>query len=75
MVKEGNYLLSQLHLFFSHRRIFQSGAVKYSLKCNAFKDHFDEHFAHFFFFFFDAIKDVYKGLNGFPTYFSLQYQR
>ena len=23
---------------------------------------------------FDAVKDVYKGLNGFPTYFSLQYK-
>ena len=23
---------------------------------------------------FDAVKDVYKGLNGFPTYFCLQYE-
>ena len=23
---------------------------------------------------FDAFKDIYKGLNGFPTYFSLRYE-
>ena len=62
-MKEVNDLLSQVHfLFFSCRMAFQSGThSKIILTDNCTK-------------IFDAVKDVYKGLNGFPTYFSLQYK-
>ena len=62
-MKEGNDLLSQVHLlFFSCRMAFQSGThSKIILTDNCTK-------------IFDAVKDVYKGLNGFPTCFSLQYE-
>ena len=50
---------------------FQSGTVKYLVK---FKTHSKIILTDNCTKIFDAVKDVYKGLNGFPTYFSLQYE-
>ena len=62
MVKEGNDLSSQLHLFFSCRLAFQSGTVQYLVK---FKTHSKIILTDNCTKVFDAVKDVYKGLNGF----------
>ena len=63
---------SQVHLlFFSCRMAFQSGTVKYLVK---FKTHLKMILTDNCTKIFDAVKDVYKGLNGFPTYFSLPYE-
>ena len=61
----------QVHFFFSCRMAFQSGAVKYLVK---FKTHSKIILTDNCTKMVDAVKDVYKGLNGFPTYFSLQYE-
>ena len=50
---------------------FQSGTVKYLVK---FKTHSKIILTDNCTKIFDAVKDVYKGPNGFPTYFSLQYE-
>ena len=50
---------------------FQSGTVKYLVK---FKTHSKIILTGKCTKIFDGVKDVYKGLNGFPTYFSLQYE-
>ena len=50
---------------------FQSRTVKYLVK---FKTHSKIILTGNCSKMFDAVKDVYKGLNGFPTYFSLQYK-
>ena len=50
---------------------FQSRTVKYLVK---FKTHSKIILTGNCSKIFDAVKDVYKGLNGFPTYFSLQYK-
>ena len=71
-MKEGNNLSSQVCLFFFSCRIaFQSRTVKYLVK---FKTHSKIILTDNCSKIFDAVKDVYKGLNGFPTYFSLQYK-
>ena len=51
--------------------VFQSGTIKYLVK---FKTHSKIILTDNSTKTFDAVEDVYKGLNGFPTYFSLQYE-
>ena len=71
-MKEGNDLSSQVHLlFFSCRMAFKNVTVKYLV---LFKTHSKFILTDNCTKIFDAVKDVYKGLNGFPTCFSLQYE-
>ena len=73
-MKEGDDLKrrrSSTFIFFSCRMAFQSGTVKYLVK---FKTHSKIILTDNCTKMVDAVKDVYKGLNGFPTYFSLQYE-
>ena len=60
-----------IYYFFSCRMAFPSGTVIYLVKL---KTHSKIILTDNCLKFFDAVKDVYKGLNGFPTYFSLQYE-
>ena len=71
-MKEGNGLSSQVHLlFFSCRMAFKNVTVKYLV---LFKTHSKFILTDNCTKIFDAVKDVYKGLNGFPTCFNLQYE-
>ena len=57
--------------FFSCRMGFQSVTVNYLVK---FKTHSKIIFTDKCTKVFDTVQGVYKGLNGFPTYFSRQYE-
>ena len=64
-------LKSSMFIFFSCRMTFQSVTVNYLVK---FKTHSKIILTDKCTKVFDTLQDVYKGLNGFPTYFSLQYE-
>ena len=64
-------LKSSMFIFFSCRMAFQSVTVNYLVK---FKIHSKIILTDKCTKVFDTVQDVYKGLNGFPTYFSLQYE-